>query len=94
MNIQIQMVMVFSYRVAHLWMELMQIVIQGSFQWTWIFWLDADVDGVFTLTADADLMQIQGDKDIFVDEVMDVDGVVADVDTGVNVVTTATSLTP
>jgi outer membrane biosynthesis protein TonB len=56
--------------------------------------MDADVDGTFEVTSDADLVQIMGDKDIIVDEVMDVEGVVADVDTGVNIVVTATSATP
>ena len=66
---------------------------------------DADVDTRGEYLADADFSnypdseeqpydQIMGDIDTTVDEVMDIDGVQADVDTGVNVVTTATSLTP
>jgi hypothetical protein len=64
---------------------------------------DADLDGMFEVTADKDFSVegngpqfgiVDGDLDRIVDEVMDVDGVSADVDTGVNVVTTATSATP
>ena len=66
---------------------------------------DADVDVRGEYMADADFGnfydaqnnpydQIAADVDVFVDEVMDVDGVAADVDTGINIVTTATSLTP
>ena len=64
----------------------------------------ADVDGSFEVAnADMDFSVegngpefgvLDGDLDLIVDEVMDVDGVQADVDTGVNVVTTATSATP
>jgi hypothetical protein len=61
----------------------------------------ADVDGFFEVTGDRDYLSLQpeqgvaqGDVESMFDVVADVDGVQADVDTGVNVVTTATSATP
>ena len=64
---------------------------------------DADLDGSFEVSGSKDFSVefdgptrgiVDADFDTIVDEVMDVDGVQADVDTGVNVVTTATSATP